>query len=135
MTLHSTIEFVDIPVKAKIGFFSSQDSDPYVHRLDLKLVVDPKMVLVTEDGMNHVFDYDPLLEQIHRICEGRHYETQEILASHIVRYCATFTQIDSVEIHLKKFRPNGSGGTVSGTIGVRISVSGDDLVALRLAVH
>jgi len=131
VALHSSIEFVDVPIKAKIGFFPFDDSDPYVHRLDLTLVVDSKLVLVSEDGMGHVFDYDPLLEQIHCISQARHYETQEMLASHIVRCCASFAQIDRVEIHLKKFRTNGSSTTESGTIGVRLNVSGDDLVILR----
>jgi len=131
VTLLSTIEFVDLPVKARIGIFAADDPDPYEHRLDLTLAVDPKLVLITQDAMNHVFDYDPLLEQIHRISQARHYETQEMLASHIVLCCATFEQIEQVEIHLKKFRSNRSGGTASGTIGVRLSVSGDDLVKLR----
>jgi dihydroneopterin aldolase len=132
VTLLSTIEFVDLPVKARIGLFANDDAlDPYEHRLDLTLAVDPKLVLITEDGMNHVFDYDPLLEQIHRISQDHHYETQEMLASHILRCCATFEQIDRVEIHLKKFRPNGLASTVSGSIGVRLIVSGNDLVNLR----
>ena len=131
VTLLSTIELVDLPLKAQIGIFSADDTDPYEHRLDLTLAVNPKLVLVKKDGMSHVFDYDPLLEEIHRISQARHYETQEMLASLIVRCCATFEQIHRVEIHLKKFRPDGSGSTASGTIGVRLSVSGDDLMALR----
>lgn len=131
MTLHSTIELADVPVKAQIGIFAEGDSDPYEHRLDLTLVIDPKLVLIEEDGMKHVFDYDPLLEQIHAVSQDKHYVTQEVLASHIVRCCAKFEQIHGVEICLKKSRPNGSGGTVCGTIGVRLKVSGDDLVALR----
>lgn len=131
VTLLSTIEFVDLPVKARIGIFAADDPDPYEHRLDLTLTLDPKLVLITQDGMNHVFDYDPLLEQIDRISQDHHYETQEMLASHIVLCCATFEQIERVEIHLKKFRSNRSGGTPSGTIGVRICVNGDDLEILR----
>lgn len=131
MALHSTIEFVDLPLKARIGIFATEDPDPYEHRLDLTLAVDPRLVLITEDGMSHVFDYDPLLEQIHRISQDHHYETQEMLASDIVRCCATFEQIERVEIHLKKFRPNRSGGTGTGTIGVRLCVNGGDLEVLR----
>lgn len=58
MALHSTIEFVDLPLKARIGIFATEDPDPYEHRLDLTLAVDPRLVLITEDGMSHVFDYD-----------------------------------------------------------------------------
>lgn len=131
MTLRSTIELCDVPVKAQIGIFSGDDADLYEHRLDLTLSVDPSLVLIEEDGMRHVFDYDPLLEQIHAVSQGKHYVTQEVLASHIVRCCAKFEQIDGVEICLKKHRPNGVGGPVCGTIGVRLVISGEDLVALR----
>lgn len=131
MTLRSTIELSDVPVKTQIGIFAGGESDPYEHRLDLALVVDTSLVLIKEDGMKHVFDYDPLLEQIHAISQNKHYETQEILASHIVRCCARFEQIEAVEVYLKKHRPNGTGGTVCGTIGVRLAVSGTDLAALR----
>ena len=131
MTLHSTIELVDVPVKAEIGIFAAGESDPYEHRLDLTLVVDPRLVFVSEDGMEHVFDYDQLLEQIHAVSQDKHYETQEVLASHIARCCARFEPIQAVEVCLKKSRPNGSGGTVCGTIGVRLTISGEDMVALR----
>ncbi|UOD50021.1 dihydroneopterin aldolase [Orrella daihaiensis] len=131
MTLHSTIELSDVPVKAHIGVFASGDSDPYEHLLDLTLRVDPALVLIKQDGMAHVFDYDPLLEQIHAVSQNKRYETQEILASHIVRCCAKFKQIQGVEICLKKSRPDGTGGTVCGRIGVRLFVNGEDLAALR----
>ena len=131
MTLQSTIELVDVPVKAQIGIFAADDYDPYEHRLDLTLVIDSALVLIKEDGMKYVFDYDPLLERIHALSQDRHYETQEVLASHIVRCCAKFEQISGVQVCLKKFRPSGTGGTVCGTIGVRLVVSGEDLIALR----
>jgi dihydroneopterin aldolase len=131
VALRSTIELRAVPIKAQIGIFASDDSDPYEHTLDLTLVIDPSLVLIKEDGMQHVFDYDPLLEQIQAVSVNKHYETQEILASLIVECCAHFEQIESVEICLNKSRPNGTGGTVCGMIGVRLSISGDDLAALR----
>ncbi|HEY7804777.1 MAG TPA: dihydroneopterin aldolase, partial [Orrella sp.] len=106
-------------------------ADPYAHQLDLKLVIDPTLVLIREDGMQHVFDYDPLLEQIHAISQNKHYETQEMLASRIVQCCASFKRIQSVEVCLKKYRSNGNGGTICGTIGVRLEVAGEQLAALR----
>ena len=131
MALSSIIELTGVPVKAAVGVFAPGESDPYEHTLDLTIVIDPKLVLIEKDGMQYVFDYDPLLEQIHHLSQGQTYETQEILASRIVRCCAAFEQIEAVEICLKKFRPNGLGGTVCGTIGVRLQVSGNDLIALR----
>jgi len=134
VTLRSSIELTEVPVKAQIGVFASGDSDPYEHLLDLTLVVDPSLVLIKEDGMKHVFDYDPLLEQIHRLSQNKHYKTQEMLASRIVDCCAKFEQIQAVDVCLKKYRPNrpnGTGGMVCGTIGVRLVVEAGELAALR----
>ena len=131
VSLRSTIELTDVPVKAQICVAVPGESDPYEHSLDLTLVVDPSLVLVKEDGMRHVFDYDPLLEKIHAVSQNKQFDTQEYLASLIVRCCAQFEQIEAVEICLKKYRPDGAGGKICGTIGVRLVVTGDDLAALR----
>ena len=131
MSVSSTIELTGVPVKATIGLFPTGESDPYEHQLDLKLVIDSSLVLIQEDGMQHVFDYDPLLEQIHAISQNKHYETQEMLASLIVQCCAGFEDIQSVEVCLKKYRSNGNAGTICGTIGVRLEVAGEQLAALR----
>ncbi|MCD8517009.1 MAG: dihydroneopterin aldolase [Burkholderiaceae bacterium] len=131
MSLRSTIELADLPIKVRIGVFPDSDHDPYEHWLDLTLVVDPTLVFVHEDGMQHVFDYDPLLAKIHAIAEKDSYETQEIVLSHIVRCCARFEQIQAVEICLKKSRSSRLGATAVGTIGVRLVVGSADLAALR----
>lgn len=131
MPLRSTIELTDVPVKAQICVAVLGESDPYEHALDLTLVVNPSLVLVQKDGMRHVFDYDPLLEKIHAVSQNKQFDTQEYLASLIVQCCAQFEQIEAVEICLKKYRPDGAGGKICGTIGVRLVVTGDDLAALR----
>lgn len=131
VTVNSSIELLGVPIKAQIGHFAVGESDPYEHRMDLVLVIDPSLVLIREDGMQHVFDYDPLLEQIAVISQDRQYETQEMLASEVARCCAKFKQIEGIEVCLKKARPSVDGDTVSGTIGVRLAVSGADLVGLR----
>lgn len=131
VTVRSTIEITSVPIKAHIGIFSDGSSDPYEHSLDLKLAVDPSLVLIDEDSMQHVFDYDRLLEEIHHISQHQHYETQEMLASLIVRCCAGFSAIESVEVCLKKFRSDGHGGTISGMIGVTLQVQGQALAAMR----
>lgn len=131
MSLHSNIELTGVPVKAQIGIFKADEPDLYEHTLDLTLIIDPQLVFIQTDGMSQVFDYDPLLEQIHRISQDKHYETQEMLASRIVHCCALFEHIAGVEVCLKKYRSNGAGGTVCGTIGVRLRVDGQDLAAVR----
>ena len=131
MSLHSTIELTGVPIKAQIGIFTVDEPDLYEHMLDLTLEISPRLVLIQSDGMAQVFDYDPLLEHIHRVSQDRHYETQEMLASRIVQSCAMFEEILGVEVCLNKFRSNGAGGTVCGTIGVRLSVTDQDLIRVR----
>ena len=135
MTLSSSIELTGVPIKAQIGIFEAGGADPYEHTLDLKLEIDSALVFIERDGMQNVFDYDPLLESIHQISQNKHYETQEMLASLIVRCCAAFKEIRAVEICLKKFRANGHGGTVCGMIGVTIQLSAQDFAALRPTAH
>ena len=40
---------------------------PRQHLLDITLGVDPSLVLIAQDGMAHVFDYDPLVAEIDRL--------------------------------------------------------------------
>jgi len=131
VSLYSTIELTGVPIKAQIGIFKADEPDLYEHTLDLTLKISPSLVFIQTDGMAQVFDYDPLLEHIHRVSQDTHYETQEMLASRIVQCCARFEEIVGVEVCLKKSRSNGVGGTVCGTIGVRLSVTGDDLASAR----
>ena len=131
VTIRSTIELTKVPLKVQIGFFEEGEPDPCEHRLDLTLVVDASLVFVDKDGMQRVFDYDPLLDEIHQLCNKHQYETQELFASQVVRCCAAHQPIKSLEVCLKKFRPDSSGGTVCGTIGVRLDVDPEALKAIR----
>ena len=131
MSLHSTIELTGVPIKAQIGIFTADEPDLYEHTLDLTLEVSASLVFIEADGMAQVFDYDPLLESIHQVSQDKHYETQEMLASRIVHCCAMFEHIAGVHVCLKKSRSNGVGGTVCGTIGVRLSVTGPELIRAR----
>ncbi len=94
-------------------------------------MVGASLVFIDHDGMQRVFDYDPLLDEIHQLCNQRQYETQELFASQVVRCCAVHQSIKSLEVCLKKFRPDTSGGTVCGTIGVKLDVNQDALIAIR----
>jgi len=137
VTLRSTIEINNLPIEARIGFFEADPlapndhNDPYRHVLDLVLVVSAELVLVEHDAMAHVFDYDPLVAQIHALATERHYETQEMLLTRIVNACASHSELIALDICLKKYQRQPSHPSENGYIGVRLSVSQEALTALR----
>lgn len=129
MSLISTLEFENIPLQTQIGTFGEGQEDPYVHTLDLMVVIDTSLVLIDEDDMQRVFDYDPLLEQIHQLAQERHYQTQEMLLTRILACCSAYAPVQGVEMCLKKSPKHQADG--QATIGVRILASGSELDALR----
>lgn len=100
---------------------------PDVHLLDLTLTIDPGLMLSDADGMERVFDYDPLMAEIDRLAQDVHYHSQERLMTRIVSACAAYEDIEAVEIHLCE-RPVLRD---SGDLGVRLSVGAEELNQLR----
>jgi dihydroneopterin aldolase len=100
---------------------------PDYHALDLTLWIDPDLVLIAQDGMAHVFDYDPLVIEIERLAADGLYATQERLMTRIVQACADYPAIEALEMALRKF-PVRAG---SGSLGVRLSVDGAQLQRMR----
>ncbi|MFN7121607.1 MAG: dihydroneopterin aldolase [Hydrogenophaga sp.] len=129
MTLRSTVELRQLALDARIGTYRSGDSVPDQHLLDLTLSIDPTLVLIEQDGMAMVFDYDPLVTEIVRLARDVHYETQERLATRIAHACAACPQVEAVAIVLSK-SPVHAG---TGSLGVRLVVDGADLARLRPA--
>lgn len=127
MAIHSTVELKDLKLQTQIGTYGPTDVVPDAHLLDLTLCIPTDLVLIETDGMHHVFDYDPLVAEINRLAQDGHYETQERLITRIAAACATYTQIISAEIMLKKTPVLGN----SGTLGVRVFLDADALAALR----
>jgi len=84
-------------------------------------------VLIDEDQMDRVFDYDPLIREIRLMAEEMHYETQERFMTRIVDQCVNYGEIKSVEVFLRKSPVFGS----SGELGVRLEVDETDLTNLR----
>ena len=119
----STIELKDLILDTNIGTYGPKDVVPDHHLLDLSLTIARSAVLTPEDGMVHVFDYDPLIAEILDLAKRGHRETQEWLITQIVGLCASYSDITGAEIFLRK-TPVHAG---SGTLGVRISVDHDDL--------
>ena len=129
MTVNTTavIELRDLHLNTDIGTYGPNDTRPDFHILDLTLGIAVDRVLIAEDGMAHVFDYDPLIVEIDRLAADGHYETQERLMTRIASACAAYPDIQHIEICLKK-SPVRSG---NGSLGVRLKLDAQATQALR----
>lgn len=121
------IELKDLRLSTRIGTYTGDDTVPHYHALDLTLWISPQWVLIAQDGMAHVFDYDPLISQIEALAADGHYETQERLITRIVAACASHCAIQALDIGLCKF-PVRAG---SGSLGVRLAVGQEQLQQMR----
>jgi dihydroneopterin aldolase len=123
----AVIELRDLQLQTDIGTYGPTDTRPDVHLLDLTLGITVNQVVISQDGMAHVFDYDPLITEIERLSADGHYETQERLMTRIASACAAHLAVKRIEICLKKF-PVRSG---SGSLGVRLTLDEVSTEALR----
>ena len=124
----AVIELRDLQLKTDIGTYGPNDTKPDAHLLDLTLGVAVDQVVITKDGMEHVFDYDPLITEIDRLAADGHYETQERLITRIAAACAAQSAIKHIEISLKK-SPVRLG---SGSLGIRLTLDEIAIEKLRL---
>ena len=127
MTTNACIELRDLILQTQIGTYGPGAIIPKQHLLDLTLWIDPRLVLISEDVMGNVFDYDPLVVEINRLAGDGHYETQERLMTRITDACAKYPEIESLEIGLRKL-PVSAG---SGSLGVRLSIDDATLKNMR----
>jgi dihydroneopterin aldolase len=127
MTTTACIELKDLELTTQIGTYALGAILPKQHLLDLTIWIDSKLVLISKDGMEYVFDYDPLVVEIERLASDGHYETQERLITRIVEACAQYSEIQAIETCLRKtpVRPS------SGSLGVRLSIHQDALTEMR----
>lgn len=121
------VDLKGLVIQADIGTYGPADVVPEAHVLDLTLWISQTLVLIKEDGMQHVFDYDPLIANIDQLAAEMHYETQERLMTRIVNACGQHPEIEAVEIALRK-SPVRRG---TGSLGVRTHVDKAALDALR----
>ena len=126
-SLGACVELRDLRLNTDIGTYGPHDVVPDAHVLDLTLWLAPALVLIAQDGMVHVFDYDPLVVEIDRLAADGHYETQERLITRIVHACASYSEIEALDIRLHK-SPVREG---SGSLGVRLSIDAHTLNAMR----
>ena len=123
----ASIELRDLKLQTQIGTYGPSAIIPKEHLLDLTLWIDTKLVMIKQDAMENVFDYDPLVVEIDRLAGDGHYETQEKLITRIIQLCTKYSEIKSIEISLRK-SPVRAG---SGSLGVRLSIDSTSLEAIR----
>ena len=125
--MKAQVELIDLDLNIAIGTYNDGDAVPDKHILDLNLSIDPALVLIDEDQMDRVFDYDLLIREIRLMAEEMRYETQERFITRIVDECVKYSEIRSVEVFLRKSPVFGS----NGELGVRLEVDESDLTNLR----
>jgi dihydroneopterin aldolase len=131
MVQQAWVELSDLLLETDIGTFNSGDIRPDAHLLDLVLKIDAALVLINEDSMSHVFDYDPLVLKIEELAADGHYETQERLMTRIAQACANCPEIQTIDMKLRK-KPVRRG---SGVLGIRLFLDEIATAALRRGNH
>ncbi|QWE01055.1 dihydroneopterin aldolase [Polynucleobacter sp. JS-Mosq-20-D10] len=127
MTSTACIELKDLRLNTQIGTYAPGASIPDQHLLNLTLWISNKLILISEDLMTQVFDYDPLILEIDRLAADGHYETQERLVTRVVEACARYSEIESLEISLRKTPVRES----SGVLGVKLYLDESSLTGIR----
>ena len=127
MTSTACVELKDLRLNTQIGTYAPGATIPDEHLLNLTLWINPKLILIAEDLMTQVFDYDPLVIEIDRLAADGHYETQERLVTRIVEACARYLEIESLEISLRKMPVRKS----SGALGIKLYLDASSLASMR----
>lgn len=125
--MRATIELRDLRIETDIGTYGPDDVVPDAHILDMSLIIAPNLVFIEADGVDAVFDYDPLLHEIDALARDGHYHTQERLMTRIVGACAAYPEIEAISLTLRKTPVLG----MSGSLGVSLEVGPDVLDRLR----
>ena len=130
MTSTACIELKDLRLHTQIGTYAPGATIPDEHLLNLTLWISTQLILISEDLMTQVFDYDPLVLEIDRLAADGHYETQERLVTRIVEACARYSEIESLEISLRKTPVRES----SGVLGIKLYLNESSLASMRTAL-
>ncbi|MEM1053224.1 MAG: dihydroneopterin aldolase [Pseudomonadota bacterium] len=129
--MNATVVLEELELPLNLGTYGPEDVIPDAHLLDATLTIDPALVVVTEDSMDRIYDYDPLIAEIEHLSRDGHYETQEWFLTRVAKACAAENVIKGVGLKLYK-RPvrRMSNGSASGTLGVTLSLNRAELDAL-----
>jgi len=115
-----TIELKDLKLGVEIGSYSKGQVQPLHHLVDLKFEIDERFILIDQDSMDKVFDYDPLITDLEQLSAKKHFNTQEKLLTEIIELCRNYSPpLKSVEVYLRKYPVSTAGGT----LGLRHTVN------------
>lgn len=70
--MHATVELTGLVLPLDLGTYAPGDVVPDAHYLDMTLRISSSQVLVAEDTMDAVFDYDPLVAKIISLARDGH---------------------------------------------------------------
>ena len=126
MVYQSSVKLRRLSLDCDIGSYGMNEVVPNKHRLDLELFIEKNLILIEEDKMANVFDYDPLIEEITQISLSGKFNTQEKLITLILNACLKYFQIKAVSLFLYK-----SPVRKDGELGVNVRVNEQELEKLR----
>ena len=118
MTQHAQIRLNDLTLPCQIGTYGTDDVIPDAHILDMVLYLDKSWVVINDDQMDRVFDYDPLIRNLLHVAGAQKYETQEYLISLMFQRCFDHCEIHAVDLYLRK-----SPVRSDGALGVQVSLT------------
>ena len=61
MVYQSSVKLRGFSLDCDIGSYGMNEVVPNKHRLDLELFIEKNLILIEEDKMANLFDYDPLI--------------------------------------------------------------------------
>lgn len=123
----AVVNLRDLVIETQIGTYGPEDIVPRAHILNMVLTIDPALVFIDRDGMDCVFDYDPLIRDIDGLARDEHYHTQERLLTRIIQAAARYLEITGISISLCKTPVLEN----RGYLGVSLVVDAEDLAVLR----
>ena len=130
MAYQSSVKLKGLSLNCDIGSYSMNDVVPNKHRLDMELLIEKNLILIEEDKMANVFDYDPLVDEITQISLIGKFNTQEKLITLILKACLKYHQIKAVSLFLYK-----TPVREDGELGIAVNISERELEKLRQHSH
>ena len=130
MAYQSSVKLRGLSLNCDIGSYGMNEVVPNKHRLDMDLSVEKNLILIEEDKMANVFDYDPLVEEITQISLSGKFNTQEKLITLILKACLKYHQVKAVSLFLYK-----TPVRTDGELGITVNISEQELEKLRQHLH
>ena len=130
MAYQSSVKLRGLSLNCDIGSYGMNEVVPNKHRLDMELSVEKNLILIEEDKMANVFDYDPLVEEITQISLSGKFNTQEKLITLILKACLKYHQVKAVSLFLYK-----TPVRTDGELGITLNISEQELQKLRQHLH